>query len=160
MVTMFPFDFLSMEILLPFFLVLAIIYGALEVSKVFENRAVKGIIAAVFAFFAIMNSQVVSFINLIRPYAAGFFVIIFIIWMVLKPLRGWKGGGDSTVLIVILVLILIIFTRLGSVGGYLPGYGFLADPNFIWLIGIIVMLVIIWKAYKMGSGGGGAAPQQ
>ena len=150
---MFPFDLFSMEILLPFFLVLAIIYGALEVSKVFANRAVKGIIAAVFAFFAIMNVQVVSFINLILPYAAGFFVVLFLIWIVLKPFRGaGKGGGDATVLIVILVLVLILLTRLGSTG-YIPGSSFLSDPNLLWLIGIIVVLVIIWKAYKMGSGG-------
>lgn len=150
---MFPFDLLSMELLLPFFLVLAIIYGALEVSKVFDNRAVKGIIAAVFAFFAIMNAQVVSLINVILPYAAGFFVVIFIIWMVIKPFRGrGGGGGDPTVLVVILVLVLILLARLGT-EGYIQN-NFLTDPNFLWLIGIIVVLVIIWKAYKMGSGGG------
>lgn len=149
---MFPFDLLSMELLLPFFLVLAIIYGALEVSKVFENRAVKGIIAVVFAFFAIMNAQVVSLINVILPYAAGFFVVIFIIWMVIKPFRGRGGGGDSTVLIVILVLVVILLARLGT-EGYIQN-NFLTDPNFLWIIGIVVVLVIIWKAYKMGSGGG------
>ena len=144
--------FLSLDILLPFFLVLAIVYGALEVSKVFDNKAVKGIIAAVFAFFAIMNAQVVSFINTILPYAAGFFVIIFLVWIVLKPLRGkGVGGGDATVLIVILILVLILLARLGS-AGYIPGFSFLSDPNFLWLIGVIVVLVIIWKAYKMGSG--------
>ncbi len=148
---MFMNGFLSLDILLPFFLVLAIIYGALEVSKVFDNRAVKGIIAVVFAFFAIMNAQVVSFINTILPYAAGFFVILFLIWIVLKPFRGkGVGGGDATVLIVILVLVLILLARLGSTG-YIPGYTFLSDPNFLWLIGIIVVLVIIWKAYKMGK---------
>jgi hypothetical protein len=145
---MFPFDLFSLEILLPFFLVLAIIYGALEVSKVFDNRAVKGIIAVVFAFFAVMNSQVVAFINAILPYAAGFFVILFLIWIVLKPFRGGGRGGDATVLIVILVLVLVLLANLGSAG---YTYGFLTDPNFLWLIGIIVVLVIIWKAYKMGK---------
>lgn len=150
---MFPFDFLSMELLLPFFLVLAIIYGALEVSKVFDNRAVKGIIAVVFAFFAIMNAQVVSLINVILPYAAGFFVVIFIIWMVIKPFRGrGGGGGDPTVLIVILVLVVILLARLGS-EGYVQS-NFLSDPNFLWIIGIVVVLVIIWKAYKMGKSEG------
>ncbi len=158
MITMFPFDFISLELLLPFFLVLAIIYGALEVSKVFGNRAVKGIIAVVFAFFAIMNSQIVTFINMILPYAAGFFVILFLIWIILKPLRGGKGGVDATVLIVILVLVLVLVARLGS-ESYLPGYGFLSDPNLLWIIGIVIVLLVIWKAYKMG-GGEAAAPQQ
>ena len=60
---------------------------------------------------------------------------------------------DATVLIVILVLVLILVARLGS-ESYLPGYGFLSDPNILWIIGIVIVLLVIWKAYKMGSGGG------
>jgi len=147
---MFPYNFLSFEILLPFFLVLAIVYGALEVSRVFSNRAVKGIIAVVFAFFAVMNYEVVMFINYILPYAAGFFVIIFLIWIILKPLK-IGGGIDPLMFIVILALVLILLARLNSLG--YTEYTFLSDPNFLWLIGIVVVLVLIWKAYKIGKFG-------
>jgi len=148
---MFPFDFISMELLLPFFLVLAIIYGALEVSKVFKNRAVNAIIAVVFAFFSIMNSQVVAFINSILPYAAGFFVVLFLVWIVLKPLRGGGKEGekkDPVLLIVILVLILVILARMQTTD-ILPGSSLLSNSNLIWIIGIIIVAVILWKAYKM-----------
>jgi len=139
-----------MEVLLPFFLVLAIIYGALEVSKVFKNRAVNGIIAIVFAFFSIMNAQVVSFINSILPYAAGFFVVIFIIWIVLKPLRGGKEGKgmDPVLIIVILVLILVLLARM-QVTDYFPEGSILSNQNLIWVIGIIIVAVILLKVFKM-----------
>lgn len=149
------FGLLSFEILLPFLLVLAVVYGALGFSDVFKNRGVNAVISLVFAFFAIMNYQVVQFINQILPYAAGFFVVIFLVWIVLKPLRGDKKEGrkiDPVALIVILVLILIAFASLGS-ADYFPQLGFLQSENFLWGIGIIVVLVIIWKAYKMGSAG-------
>ena len=54
------------------------------------SRWLSALPAVVFAFFAIMNAQVVSFINMILPYAAGFFVILFLVWIILKPLRGGK----------------------------------------------------------------------
>jgi len=149
---MFPFDFLAMETLLPFFLVLAIVYGALEVSKVFTNRGVKGIIAVVFAFFSVMNAQVVAFINSILPYAAGFFVVIFIIWIVLKPLRGKEGKKmDPVLIVVILVLVLIILARMQTTD-YLPENSIFSNTNLIWIVGIIIAVVVLYKVYKIGSG--------
>jgi hypothetical protein len=152
---MFPYDIISFEILLPFMLVLAIVYGALEVSKVFANRAVKAIIAVVFAFFSVMNSQVVAFINSILPYAAGFFVVIFLIWIVLKPLKGGGGkkGIDPVLLIVILVLVLVLLARM-SVSDYWPESSLISNANLLWIIGIIIVVVILWKAYKIGPGRG------
>lgn len=147
---MFASDFLSLEILLPFFLVLAIVYGSLEVSKVFANKAVKGIIAVVFAFFAILNYEVVSFINAILPYAAGFFVVLFLIWIILKPIKGAGGGKgfDPVLIIVILALVLILLARM-SVTEYWPESSWLSNANLIWIVGLIILVFIFWKAYKM-----------
>jgi len=147
------FSMLSMETLLPFMLVLAITYGALEVSKVFGNRAVKAIIAVVFAFFAIMNYQVVAFINSILPYAAVFFVVLFLIWMVLKPIIGKKEGDkgkDPVIVVVVLVLVLIIFARLQTTGN-LPSYGFFTSENLIWIIGLAILAFVIYKVYRIGT---------
>jgi len=141
--------------MLPFFLVLAITYGALEVSKVFANRAVKAILAVVFAFFAILNSQVVTFINSILPYAAVSFVVIFLIWIVLKPIRGDgkdKKGIDPVLIIVVLVLILVVLARL-QMTDYFPSTSVLSNENIIWIVGIIIVAYILWKAFKMGPSG-------
>ncbi len=146
------FTLVSMEMLLPFMLVLAITYGALEVSKVFGNRAVKAIIAVVFAFFAIMNYQVVAFINSILPYAAVFFVVLFLVWIVLKPIIGGKKEGekrDPVIVVVVLVLVLIILARLQATGN-LPSYGFFTSENLVWIIGLAILAFVVYKAYKIG----------
>jgi hypothetical protein len=141
----------SMEILLPFFLVLAIVYGALEVSKVFSNKGVKAIIAVVFAFFSIMNPQVVAFINTILPYAAMIFVVIFIAWILIKPLRGGSGKKmDPVLIIVILVLVMVLLARMQATD-YLPESSILSNTNLIWVVGILVIGVILWKVYKMSQ---------
>jgi glucan phosphoethanolaminetransferase (alkaline phosphatase superfamily) len=142
----------SMEIILPFFLVLAIVYGALEISKVFTNKGVKAIIAVVFAFFTIMNSQVIAFINSILPYAAMIFVVIFIAWILLKPLRGGSGrkGMDPVLIVVILVLVFVLLARMQATD-YLPENSILANSNLLWIVGILVVAVVLWKVYKMGQ---------
>ena len=38
--------------ILPFFFTLALVYGSLEISKTFQNKGVKAIIAVVIAIFA------------------------------------------------------------------------------------------------------------
>lgn len=150
----------SMDLILPFFLVLAIVYGALEISKTFTNKAVKAIIAVVFAFFAILNSQIVTLINNILPYAAMAFVVIFIVWIVLKPLRGERKDGrktDPVLIVVVLILAMVFFARM-QVTNSLPEYGFLTNSNLIWIVGLIAVVFIIWKVYGMGpSDGGGHA---
>jgi hypothetical protein len=147
------FSMLSMELLLPFFLVLAVVYGALEVSNIFRNRAVKAIIAAVFAFFSIMNSQVVSLINSILPYAAAFFVLLFLAWIVIKPFRGGGGQGkiDPVIIVIILGLILILIARLASTG-YISDNSILSNTNLLWIVGIAIALIIFYKVFKIGSG--------
>ena len=96
----------------------------------------------------------VDFINAILPYAAGVFVVLFLVWMVIRAFRGGGGGGgDPTLLIIILVLILILLASLGSSGWIPSGLGFLSDPNLLWIIGVVVFLIVIYKAYKMGSSG-------
>ena len=146
---MLPLDFISIEILLPFFLVLAIVYGALEVSHIFRNKAVKGIIAVVFAFFSVMNYEVVMLINSLLPYAALFFIALFFFWFIKKPFSG-GGKSDPVLVIIILGLVLIFFARLIATEN-IPEYSFLANPNLLWAAGLVIILLILWKAYKTGS---------
>ncbi|UCD02942.1 MAG: hypothetical protein JSV63_04125, partial [Candidatus Aenigmatarchaeota archaeon] len=74
-----PFNFMTLETLLPFLLILAVAYGALETVGLFRNRAVKAIIAVVIAFFGIVNYSVVQLINSFLPYVAILFLLVFII---------------------------------------------------------------------------------
>jgi hypothetical protein len=140
------------DLLIPALFLLAIVYGALEVSGVFKNKAVKAIIAIAIALFAITSSELVTFLNGVLPYAVMLFVAFFFIGFIFKFLKG-GGGKDWTLIIIILILLLVLLARLPDI---FPGWqlGFLSNENLMWAIGTIVVLAIFYIAYKMTKGSG------
>ncbi len=139
-----PLDFMYMETLLPFLLVVAVVYGGMETSGMFRNRAIKAIVAVVLGFFAVTNSSIVQFINSMLPYVAIIFLLVFIVGFAKKSLSG--GEKDNTMIIVIIVLIMLL---LGSVANSYGGYGMLQYTEFLWLIGVVFVMAIIFAAYRM-----------
>ena len=144
---------LSLDFAIPFFFIFAIIYGALEVSGVFKNKAVKAIIAVALAFFAVSNADVVLFIHQVLPFATVFFVVVFFIGFIAKPFRG-KGGEekkrDPFLLLVVLGLLLIAFAQLGTPSS--PLYStisstILGDEKVLWGIGIAIVLFMFYYAW-------------
>ena len=79
---------LDLGFMLPFFLILAVVYGALEVSGVFKNKGVKGIIAIVFGFFGATSTLVTGFLIPLLPYLTIFFLAFFLIGFVISALKG------------------------------------------------------------------------
>lgn len=137
--------------ILPFFFVFAIVYGSLGVSSIFDRR-INMIIAVVLAFFAISSAEVTNFIYQVLPYAAVFFMIFFFIGFVIKVLKGkGKDGGTTNweLIIVVVGLILMVLATQGMsfFNNMLPG-GSDAFNNLATLIGIVLILVIIYAAYK------------
>lgn len=149
---------LSLDFLIPFFFIFAIIYGALEISGVFKNKAVKAIIAVALGFFAISNAQVIAFIHQILPYAAIFFVVVFFIGFIAKPFRGRGGEGgrrDPFLLLVVLGLLLIIFAQLGTPSSpFYPDISstILGDETVLWGIGIVIVLFMFYYAWTQSRG--------
>jgi len=136
-------DIFTLEYLLPFMLVIAVVYGGLESVQMFRNRAIKTIIAVVVGFFALTNYQIVQTINSFLPYAAIFFVLVFGLGFARKALSG-DGGRDNTMLIIVIALVLLFIASLTLYGGNLYQYN-----EFLWLIGIIAVAAIFYAAYKM-----------
>ena len=151
---LFDFSLLnSFGPIVPFLFMLAVVYGALEYAKVFKNRAVNAIISVAIAFMAMINTQVVSFIQAVIPYAAILFIIFFFIAIVTKPLRKAGSGGSTNYefLIIIIVLILLFLVQMGGSGSPLSGmfnFGFLGSEDLLWGIGLVAILLIFWFAYK------------
>lgn len=136
-------DFLALETLLPFLLVLAVVYGAMDTAKMFSNRALKTIISVVMAFFAISDSSVVAMLNAMLPYAAIFFILIFVAGYVKRSLGG-KQGQDNTMVIIIIVLALLLMASYARAEGGMYEYS-----EFFWFVGVIAIISIFYAAYKM-----------
>jgi len=130
---------LSLDFLIPFFFIFAIIYGALEISGVFKNKAVKAIIA----------------VHQVLPYAAIFFVVVFFIGFIAKPFRGRKAGEpgkrDPLLLLVVLGLLLIIFAQLATPSSpFYPDISstILGDETILWGIGIVIVIFMFYYAWS------------
>ena len=137
-------DFLSLTTFLPFLLVLAVVYGGLDTVKMFENRALKTIIAVVVAIFAITNGYVVDTINSYLPYAALFLVFFFAAGFARKSLSGGEKK-DNTMLIIMITMVLVFIASLYN-SGSLYQY-----TEFLWFAGIIAIIAIFYAAYKMSK---------
>ncbi|MBN1896815.1 MAG: hypothetical protein JW789_03775 [Candidatus Aenigmarchaeota archaeon] len=137
-------DFTALETLLPFLLILAVSYGALETVGMFRNKAVKAIIAVVLAFFAISNSMTVTYINGLLPYAAILFIIFFGIGFVKKSLSG--GQKDNELIIIIIVLVMLF---VGSLYTTTSDFNMYQYNELVWIAGIAVIGAILYGAYRM-----------
>ncbi len=71
-----------MEYAIPFFFLLAVVYGALGISGVFKNRAVNLIIALVIALFGMTYQPFITWLYTIMPYAIALFIAVFFIGFV------------------------------------------------------------------------------
>ena len=134
-------DLLSLYFLLPFLLILAVVYGGLEASGIFRNRALKTIISVVLAFFAISNAYLVDMIHTFLPYVVVIFIVFFALGFIGKSLSG--RGKDNTMIMVVLGLFLIL------VASFIQGGGYQQYDNFLWMIGLVVVIGMIYAAYKM-----------
>jgi hypothetical protein len=138
---------ISPDTLLPFFFILAIVWGALEVSDVFRNKAVKAIISLVIAFFAVSSGEVMAFLNQMFPFAILFFIAAFFLAFLLKPFRGGDKKIDYTLLVIVLVLVLLFLAgqEHSLLQNFLPGWD---AENVLYGIGIVFVLLILFSVYK------------
>ena len=139
------------SLMVPFLFMLAIVYGALDVSGVFRNRRVNALIALVFAFFTLTYAPAVEFINQIMPYAIMFFVVFFFLGFIVKMAK--KGvDKDYNLLIIILGLVLLLFATQGTVfiANFVPGFEEQAS-NIMMASAVVFIGVILLAAYKLSK---------
>ena len=141
------------QLMIPFLFMLAVVYGALDVSGVFRNRRVNALIALVFALFALTYAPAAEFITQIMPMATILFIILFFIGFVMKMAgKGLKQGEkrDFTLLIIIAGLILLVLATQGAgfIQNLMPGYQDQGN-NIIAIVAVLFIGVILLAAIKM-----------
>jgi hypothetical protein len=135
--------------MIPFLFMLAIVYGALDVSGVFKNRRVNALIAVVFAFFTLTYAPASEFINLIMPFAIIFFVVFFFIGFMIKiAKKGVEKDYNLIIIIAGLILLLLATQGPGLINNFLPGFE--EQANNIMIISAIVFIgLIMLAAYRL-----------
>ena len=143
--------------LIPFLFVLAVTYGALEVSKVFESKGVKGIISLVMGLFTISAPGLADFIYLIMPYAAAIFIIFFFLGFIKSFFKEDKQGKKMDlvlpVIIAGLILIFIASQGMDTIRRWIPSVGFLDEQNLVVLIILVVIGLVLFATYQKVTGG-------
>lgn len=137
--------------LIPFLFVLAVVYGALEVSDIFKRKQVKLIISLVFALVAMTSEMITAFIMGILPYATMAFIIFFFAGFALSILgvkKGKEGERDYSLIAIILILFLIFLANYGIdfLEDLMPG---ITSDELITGVGILALLLIFYVAYKL-----------
>lgn len=153
----------ALQPFLPFFFVLAVIFGTLSVANIFKRRdgrpmnSVNFMIALVFAFFAAGYQPFVNFFFLNFGLVVWAFVGIFFIAFILEAigLRGRKkipAGKENLPIMMITIFILLLatfgFTYISKIE--IPVVG---TENFMIILSIILLIAIFYYAYEHGRSG-------
>ncbi len=147
----FPIDAAMLPVATTFLFVFALVFGlltSLGEQKFFKNNKVNAAIAAVFGIFSATYAPLVEILQQYIPIAALLLIVVFFIAFVKKSLGG-KGGssGDKLPMMVTLaMLLLIIGVFWNDIARFLPVS--VDSTVALWVIGIIVILMIFWGAYK------------
>jgi len=145
----------SEQTLIPFLFVLAIVFGVLELTKIFKNRGVNFLVALAIAFFTITNTTFVSMLWTYFGSITTFFIVMFFIAFVFEVFGLRKPGQkEPTSSVVIEGGILFILLSIGFLyANQIPELPFLGGgQNLIFLFIIIFILVIFWSAFRIGKG--------
>ncbi len=148
-----PIDMLFLPYVGAFLFVFAIILGLLTTAKMF-NKNVNAALAAVFGLFSAMYQPFVSGIQTYLPIAAGILIIVFF-FVLLKKLFGEKKEGQTStydalpLMVVLISLVVVLISQWNIVRGFLPAG--VDATNVGWGLGIILVLLIFWFAYKHKS---------
>ncbi|MBL7206032.1 MAG: hypothetical protein ISS36_00365 [Candidatus Aenigmarchaeota archaeon] len=140
-------DFLTSEIayiMLPFIFILVIIFGGLKVGSPFD-RKINLVLAFIVAAFSVTSPVLIEFIHTVLPYAAIFFVVIFILSFFKKSMGG--GDKDYTLPAIILAIVMIFVVSQAQKDTIID----LGDTNLLATFVLVFIILILYLAYKRGE---------
>ena len=135
------------EFFIPFLFSLAVIFGVLEVTRLFR-KPVNFIISFTLSFFAMIYPGFVDFMLANFGLFAIFFIAMFFIVFVSKVFgMGGKKSQDSVIIngVILLILLSVSYLYIDS----FPSVPFIgAGQNLILLVSVVLIISIFWAAYK------------
>ena len=155
----FILDFSNQQFLITFLFTLAVVFGVVEISKVFKgNKAVSLIIALAIAAFAAGYAPFQTTLWNLLPNITWFFIVLFLVAFGLElfgvrrgsAVPGKEHEGMIVSAAVLLILLTVGWTVLQTNPISLPYIG--GGQNLIFLVGFIIILSLFWSAMKTGFG--------
>jgi hypothetical protein len=144
----------SNELLIPFLFTFAIVFGVLEITKIFRNRGVNLVIALALSFFAIGNTTFVSFLWSQFGNITAFFIVMFFIAFILEMfgLRRPSVESRSESGMIITGAVLFVMLALGfTYSNLIPSLPYIGSgDNLIIFFALVFILAIFWAAFKAG----------
>lgn len=141
--------------LLPFFFVLAIVYGLLNLVKIFDKNSINLIIALVFGFFASSYPPFLYFFYrnfgfLLWTFIILFFIAFFLEALGLRKKKVPEGKEHIPMMMGSIILILLVTMGFGIISKFeIP---FLGTENFMVIVGLFLLGLIFYYAYELGGG--------
>ncbi|MBU5557847.1 MAG: hypothetical protein QW751_01535 [Candidatus Aenigmatarchaeota archaeon] len=153
----------SMQALIPFLFTFAVVFGVLELTRVFKNRAVEAVIAFALAVFAITQPAFTTMLMLWLPSILSFFIIVFFIAFIFEifglrkkpekihPEIYAKEQAEKAGLLGVAIVLLFAVggLALSQLGLSLPVIG--GPENILFALGLIFIVALFWLAFKIGE---------
>ncbi|MFQ6021041.1 MAG: hypothetical protein ACE5J4_03465 [Candidatus Aenigmatarchaeota archaeon] len=146
-----PIELFGSQFFITFLFTMAVVFGVLQLSRAFKSKAVNIVVAIVIALFAASYTPFVTILWNYLPTITWFFVILFFIAFIMQlfGLREVKPGEDRTATMIVSGLILVVFITVGI--SFIPEISFIAPMDLLMLIGLVLMLIIFYAAFKSGT---------
>lgn len=149
---------LTMQFMISFLFILAIVFGVLELASPIKNKAANLIIAVAIAFFATNYVPFFSILWSFLPSVTWFFIVMFFIVFSMEVFGLRKGAltpGDQAEKMILNGVVLFILLSVGwmvidEFPIELPFIG--GGENLIFLFGLIFTAMIFWAAFRIGAG--------
>ncbi len=137
-----------------FIFVFALIYGLLDLvarkkGGFFPKRS-NILIALAFALISIAYTPVISFIWSLLPIASVILIVLFFVAFVIKIFESdqQKKTDYKPMMVVMVLLLIVIGSSWDKISAMIP-FGMSSD--MLWLIGLVVVGLLFYGAYKSGE---------
>lgn len=156
---MVPFDFTAFQsetFLIPFLFILAVVFGAVNVTNVFRNKGVNFLVSLSLAFFAASNTSFIQFLWSQFGSISIFFIAMFFIIFTLEAFGVRKSSGSkSNEPLIINGAILFVLLSIGMSNiGLIPTLPIIGGgQNLFLLLVILFVIVLFWLTMRIGKFG-------
>lgn len=132
-----------------FLFVFAVVFGLLTMKRKGDglfNEKVNAIIALVFAAFSASYEPLVSGLQQFIPLASVALIGLFLLVFLKRAIEGKDSGKDKLPFMFVIAVLLASLAFLWDAIGF-SAFG-LSSSNMLWIIGIVLVIIIIYAAYK------------